>query len=252
MPSCTSPKRDAGLQIAKSRVFHVSNLGNFVAQLQIGSPCGAADHRSAHNAGHFRNPDGKCDRRHDESEDDIHNHAGGDDRHPLGHALRHVAARIVWHVRIGNWFRRQIAMRHGRRMLGGGQRCLAVRRTRRGGRCYGFVRRSCPLALLRHARGVVVLAEHLHVSAQWENADAVFCFPPAKLAKLQAVDVEAQVEFFALYAARFGHEKMAQLVHEDHKAQAGRHGQDSGPIRRVSQPRSPSSGDQVHTQRVTS
>ena len=41
-------------------------------------------------------------------------------------------------------------------------------------------------------------------------------------ADLVAADVEADHELFALHAARLGHQEVAQLVHEDHGAQAER------------------------------
>ncbi len=59
------------------------------------------------------------DGRHDEGEDDVHNDAGGNDGHPLRDALRHVTARIVRSVGIGNGLGGQIAMREGRRVFVG-------------------------------------------------------------------------------------------------------------------------------------
>ena len=114
----------------------------------------------------------------------------------------------------------------------------------------GCRRRSCDLShLLGDVGRVVVLAEHLHVAAQRQDADAVFGFAPA-MAELVAADVEAEIELFALYAARFGHEEVAQLVDEDDHAQAdGDFENDAEPVARM---RQVDRCDQAHTQRDTS
>ena len=46
---------------------------------------------------------------------------------------------------------------------------------------------------------------------------------PHSPADLVAADVEADHELFALHAAGLGDQEVAQLVHEDHGAQAERH-----------------------------
>jgi len=51
------------------------------------------------------------------------------------------------------------------------------------------------------AARIVVLAQHFYIAAQGQNADAVFGFAPAEFAELEAVNVEAQIEFFAFHAA---------------------------------------------------
>ncbi len=72
---------------------------------------------------------------------------------------------------------------------------------------------------------VVVLAEHLHVATQGENADAVFGFAPLA-AELVAADVEADHEFVTTHAAGLCHQEVTQLMDEDHGAQADPHDQD--------------------------
>ena len=105
-------------------------------------------------------------------------------------------------------------------------------------------RRPRPLRLLACSTGVVVLAEHLHIAAQRQNADAVFGFTPLHLGQLQASDVEADVKLLALHTAGLGHQKVAQLVHEDHEAQPRGHLQDHPPARRLNDPLQPAFGKQ--------
>ena len=107
-------QRDAGNQIAKSRVFDFADPLDYVAGLQIGLPRRAAGDNAAHDARHFFYAQTVGDRGHHERENHIHDHAGRDDGHPLRHALRHVAARIVRLVRIGYRLGRQIAVRQCR------------------------------------------------------------------------------------------------------------------------------------------
>src|SRR5262245_21073527 len=96
---------------------------------------------------------------------------------------------------------------------------------------------------------IVVLPEHLHVPAEWQNADAVLRFAES-FTDLVAADIEADEKLFALHAARLGDEKMPQLVDKDHRPQADGDLQHHGyePQNRVHIQRS----DQAHTQRVTS
>ena len=77
--------------------------------------------------------------------------------------------------------------------------------------------RAGPVRLGGGRAGVVVLPEHLHVAPQGERADAVLRLAPLEAAKLEAADVEAEVELFALYPARLGDEEVPQLVDEDHE-----------------------------------
>ena len=46
--------------------------------------------------------------------------------------------------------------------------------------------------------------------------------PQRNLASFQPGNVEAQIEFLALHPAELGHHEVAQLVDEDHHAQADR------------------------------
>ncbi len=122
-------------------------------------------------------------------------------------------------MRIGNRLRRQIAVRQRRGVVGHWQsqwhRPIAC-----GSYAGADGLNFRPPGFFGHAGRVIVLAQHLHVAAQRQNADAVFRFTPLKLAELQAVNIEAEIELFAFHAARFGDEKMPQFVHENHEAQA--------------------------------
>ena len=74
-----------------------------------------------------------------------------------------------------------------------------------------------PLALFGGAGRIVVLAEHLDVAAQRQDADAVFRFAPLEAAEPPAVDIEAEIELLALHAAGLGDEEVSQFVDEDHQ-----------------------------------
>ena len=83
---------------------------------------------------------------------------------------------------------------------------------------------------------IVVLAEHLYVTAQGQAADAVLRFAPLKFdqrprnfparkgdSKLKKV--KADIKLLAFDSARFGNQKMTQLMHKNHERQASRHAQ---------------------------
>ena len=96
-----------------------------------------------------------------------------------------------------------------------------------GGRLLG------PLDLLAELGRVVLLAEHLHVAAQGQDADAVLRLAAAELPELQPADVEAQVELLALHAAELGDHEVAQLVDENDEPQADGDLEDGQPGFRV-------------------
>ena len=60
--------------------------------------------------------------------------------------------------------------------------------------------------------------------------------PHWNLQNLQAVNIEAEIELLALHAARFGDEKMPQLVNENHEAQAAADLQYDRPMSGIQKP----------------
>ena len=100
------------------------------------------------------------------------------------------------------------------------------------------------LRLMGGRGGVVVLAEHLHIAAQREGPDAVFSFAPLEAGELESAHIKSEEKFLAFHPAGLGHEKVPQLVNEDHKAQATGHLQNHPPVRRLHQPRRPRTGSQ--------
>ena len=159
-------------------------------------------------------------RRQDDGENQVHDHAGRDNRHAGRDGLGRVAARIEEdRFSLGGLRRDRLLPDAGMRM----RQCFDRLRTARwrGFRGFGF-----------GVARVVVLAEHFHVAAQRQAADAVFRFAPLELEErprnlprrernLELEEVEADVELFALHAAGLGDQKVAQLVHENHERQAG-------------------------------
>ena len=77
---------------------------------------------------------------------------------------------------------------------------------------------------------VVVLAQHLHVPAQGNNANPVFRLAPLLLEQGLGEgqrtyfdgDIETDVELLTLHAAGLGDQEVAQFVDEDHQPQAKR------------------------------
>src|SRR4051812_967723 len=96
---------------------------------------------------------------------------------------------------------------------------------------------------------VIVLAKHFYIAAKWQDPDSIDRFS-ATPAQLVAADVEADHELFDLNAAKPRNEIMAELVDENHRAQADRDFYNNAdPPPKVGQA---DHGDQVHTQRATS
>ncbi len=72
---------------------------------------------------------------------------------------------------------------------------------------------------------IVVLPQHLDVTAQRDDADAVLGLTPPELSQRARKDdrsdldryVKAEIELLALHAAHLGHQEMSQFVDEDHQ-----------------------------------
>ena len=182
IPFSMSAKRHGVHQIAKSQraAAGIADLHKRVAGLQVGPPRRLARINGRDSASQIFHTQGVRHGGHQEGEDHVHDHAGRNDRHPLRHAL--------WPCSCAD---RAFVSRRGRGRSAAGARPPP----------WSVV----ALALPRRAGRIVVLAEHLDVAAQRQDADAVFGFAPLELGQLQAVDVEAQVELLAFDAAPFGH-----------------------------------------------
>ena len=104
---------DGRLQVAELRHLLAGDLQNLVAHAKIGLPGGLArkDLRRSRTA-ICSTPRRKRHHRHQEGEDDVHDHAGRDDGHAFGHALGQKAAGIVeggigdWGLGIRGWWTR--------------------------------------------------------------------------------------------------------------------------------------------------
>ncbi len=208
-------QRDGRDQIAELHHLLAGNLQNLVARAKIGLPSGIAWNHLANHARGLLDPQAKCHHRRQKGEDDVHNHPRRDDGHALGHALGEKTAGIVERG-IGDWGLGISGWGLGARGWGLGVRLVLAAFTA------GPRAPLRPLHFFLQPGRVVLLAEHLHVPAQRQDADAVLGFAPTELAELQPGNVEAQVELLALHAAELGHDKVAQFVNEDDEPQADR------------------------------
>ena len=173
-----------------------ANLQNTVTGADTRVPGGAGGQHIADHARRVRQTVPVGDRRENHREQDVHDDPCGDDQHPLGHRFRGEATRVELD-------------RSGLLGIVIVAHLDAVR--------FGF----------RIAR-VVVLAEHFHIAAERQNADAVLGFPPAEAGERPWQpqpadadrDIEADVELLALHPAGFRGEEVSQFVDENHQTKS--------------------------------
>ncbi len=221
--------------ILEPRIFNVADFDNVIAGPHVVVPGGLAGGDVTDQAPGVGGPDAKGDGGEQEGEDEVHHHAGRDDRHPFGDGLRHIAA----------WIEDKIFFDRLDRGVAAARFRLLV----------GFPHHFCL------APGIVILAQHFHIASQGDDPDPVFRFAPCLapqggrqrdgvLAPSQFErHVEPDEKLFAFDATQLGDQKVSQFVDKDHESQGQEGHGDIGPVRGTVPGRDQ---HQVHTQRKTS
>ena len=188
-----------------------ADLHDRIIGADAGLPRRTARYHAANDAGLLFHAPQVSTHGKDEGEDQVHDHARGNDGHALRHALGKIAAGIEEPGLRGLVYRWRPAFR---RLCA----CSLLPAPR------SLLLAPClfprPLHLLAKLRRVVLLAEHLDISAQRQDADAVERFAAAEAQQADAADVEADHELLAFHAAQLGHDEMAQLMDENDEAQS--------------------------------
>ena len=186
-------QRDAAFEVHERGVLGVADRGNFVARANACLVSGRARSDLRDDARNHWHTQAEGNSSKNAGEDDVHNHAGRDDRHALRHGFGEIATAVdgkLLAVGAGDFF--------------GGKLGVAAE--------FGFAH------LFGDVRRVVVLAEHFDIAAQRENADSVLGLAPLAT-DLVAADVEADEELVAFDAAHFGNGEVAQFMDKNHGTQ---------------------------------